>query len=417
MFIGIHLHLRTLIHFNPSLMKKLVSAFACLLALTVTYSCSDQDVLADIQAPKSDRISESQAIDIAAQFRASSPMSRGVDALATPDVTYVFDDEAKSTSSAASLDTVAYILNYENDNGFVIVAGSNKVNPILAFSNTGSFSVENESAMENFVKRIPEYIKTHSSSVVSRSTSGTNAIEVVEPLPSLKLHQGSPYNQYQDDPSLYVGCVTVATANCLIHGTSILNYGGHKFYFKGILNGYHNSNATAASETVSPNYTPTVSELHPYYTKSQAVDSVARLLSILRKDLNISNSGTGFSTRAYSLLKSIEKVKFSSDYEDYDLSSVVSYLKDDNIIYMSGDGYEQGSRVVGHAWVITGYMHFPMYGGYQDLLYCDWGWGDSGNGYYYGAVFTPNATSYVPSKYFAIKLDHTPYMIGASLLK
>lgn len=67
--------------------------------------------------------------------------------------------KSHSTRSNSISDTLAYIINYPEDKGFVIVAADRKVYPILAYSDEGFFTLENEISKDCFIDGIENISK------------------------------------------------------------------------------------------------------------------------------------------------------------------------------------------------------------------------------------------------------------------
>ena len=126
-----------------------------------------------------------------------------------------------------------YVYNVRGGNGFVIVAGDDRVKPILAYSTTGSFNPEDVAEgfefMLNSYRSEIQYIREHNLTAtpdivaewdaVSRNgqiNPGQQARSVVGPLCQTIWNQNFPYNsQCPEDPEgnggyVYAGCVATA---------------------------------------------------------------------------------------------------------------------------------------------------------------------------------------------------------------
>ena len=136
--------------------------------------------------------------------------------------------------ASATRDAVDYyVFNVPGDNGFVIVAGDDRVKPILAYSTTGSFDVNNLSdgfgfTLNSFSEEI-QYVREHNLEATAdivaewKSVAENGIIKqsrknrsVVGPLLQTTWHQNFPYNsQCPEDPGghgghVYAGCVATA---------------------------------------------------------------------------------------------------------------------------------------------------------------------------------------------------------------
>ena len=146
-----------------------------------------------------------------------------------------------------------YAFNVRNGNGFVIVAGDDRVKPILAYSTTGAFDPENVAEgfvyMLNSYRSEIQYVREHNliatpdivaewESVLSSGQIlfGRNARSVVGPLCQTTWNQNFPWNsQCPEDPEgngghVYAGCVATAMGQVMKfwdypdHGTGSYTY-------------------------------------------------------------------------------------------------------------------------------------------------------------------------------------------------
>ncbi len=74
---------------------------------------------------------------------ANNALSRKLPSSTAVKVTPLQATRKELTSKLAS-DTVAFIINYPGNNGFVVVANDTRINPVIAYSNTGSISERDE---------------------------------------------------------------------------------------------------------------------------------------------------------------------------------------------------------------------------------------------------------------------------------
>ena len=136
--------------------------------------------------------------------------------------------------TSATRDAVDYyVFNVEDNNGFVIIAGDDRVKPVLAYSTTGSFDANNISdgfsfTLNSFSEEI-QYVREHNIEATAdivaewESVSKNGVINlrrgnraVVGPLLQSTWHQNFPYNsQCPEDPDgnggyVYAGCVATA---------------------------------------------------------------------------------------------------------------------------------------------------------------------------------------------------------------
>lgn len=394
-------------------MKKILLFF---IGMTLLSSCTDSTLEKIVENEKETKalsvhkISKSEALEIANTVLGNPVMTKG--RLSFPKFDYVLKEKTKSNTSLQ--DTVAYIINYPDNNGFVIVSGDNRVYPVLAFSETGTFSSENEIAQKNFIDGIEYYLENNSDSDVSYTVDGTSfdSCYAVSPFVSTGLHQGNPYNKYvvEEYPNCPAGCVAVATALVMTYSESDLEYHDEEFYFEAmntaIINGPDAAEAKSMSK-LSP-VVPIVPILPTItYTYEEAVDLMAKLLYWIGKDVNMSYKTTGSGASSYDAFELIKSLGFElmSDYETFNIDDISWYLKDGCIVYLRGRDL---TKDVGHAWISDGcrfcvdMLNDPTKI-IETYIHCNWGWGGSSDGYYSGSVFAASSYNFTPQNYFAVK--------------
>ena len=193
-----------------------------------------------------------------------------------------------------------------------------------------------------------------------------------------------------------------------------LDYHGSKYYFKSIIEAIHKEQKKG-QEDLTPIYAEDEwnEAVQPTYTYEQAVDSMAKLLYWLGKDLGIEyKPGTSSASilSGYNLCKQLKEVK-DLDFYTFDINKITRLIQNDHIIYIDGRNLE---GLDGHAWVSDGVAFCVTIDESErnlsqrekieeTYIHCDWGWDGSCNGYYSGSVFKPNEYSFRPSIYFALR--------------
>lgn len=329
---------------------------------------------------------------------------------------YIISNRSSRTRSSSTPDTLAYIINYPNEEGFVIVSTSKKVFPVLGFSDKGYFSYTNENAKLNFIDKIEEYTaNTNTSVTYDANNLDFDACYFINPTVKTSISQDSPWNKYviEEHPNCPAGCVAVATAIVLSHSMLELNYHGSTYHFKSIIEAI---NKEQDPDNSSPIYAEEEwnDAVQPTYTYDQAVDSMAKLLYWIGKDLNIQYTTTGssaFSADAYALCKEL-KGDNELEYSEFDINAITWLIKKGYIIYLRG--YDINGKG-GHAWVSDG-VGFCVARGESNgelwlngeritetYIHCDWGWGGVSNGFYSGSVFEAYNYNFKPTNYFALR--------------
>ena len=147
-----------------------------------------------------------------------------------------------------------YVFNVNDGNGFVIVAGDDRVKPILAYSTVGSYDPQDvsegfEFTLNSFRKEI-QYVREHhlvaTPDIVAewRSVSETGSLNrgvqtraVVGPLCQTIWHQNYPYNSQCPEDELghgghvYAGCVATAMGQVMkFWDNPTRGTGSHSYY-------------------------------------------------------------------------------------------------------------------------------------------------------------------------------------------
>jgi len=285
-----------------------------------------------------------------------------------------------------------YVFNVSNGEGFVIVAGDDRVKPILAYSTTGQYDPQNVSegfafTLNSFREEI-QYVRDHNLSATPdivaewRKVSESGSLNrdhqtrvVVGPLCQTLWNQNYPWNsQCPEDPEgngghVYAGCVATAMGQVM------------KFWdWPAQGTGSHTYNPDGYAQQ-SANYGETQYhfELMPLVLDSTSTEDeiyyVAQLLHHLgiSVDMQYSGSGSGaYSDDVPDALRSYFRYTCENhitNYWQYNNTQWANMLKqgglDEGIpLYYSGsDDNWQG----GHAFVCDGYDE-------NNYFHFNWGW-------------------------------------------
>ncbi len=209
------------------LMKHL---FILLLGVFVLVSCSDSTEMITGKSPKVNSyfISQDSAVIIANKAVASisgvsCDMTRGVEERKVKSVSIVNDVLNSRSASDNGISSSLYIVNYENDKGFAVVASDKRLLPIYAVSDSGSLNIRD--TIEN--KGLALFFMGVQSAITRASSNSPTIIDLsdgksyvfypqVSPLISTnarKWGQEYPYNQYcpiVNGQHSVVGCASVA---------------------------------------------------------------------------------------------------------------------------------------------------------------------------------------------------------------
>ena len=301
-------------------------------------------------------------------------------------------------SNVSAIDTLMYIVNFEQDNGFAIVSKHRNAPELIAIVNSGHYTqgqttnpglnlfideiAFNLSKTNNFI--IPE--NEYNGFEVKQDVSEDENVN--EPMISAKWHQRFPFNKYcpSDTPT---GCVSLAIALTL----SAKNYPTSiNLTFP---NAPNNSTYLNWQEINKIDHNSSCESSCTY------CDQIALLIREAghRVNTEYKSDGSSASSSKYAV-KCFESFGFKTDdYIDYDLVTVLNSLGNQCPVYITARNDEDK----GHAWVVDGskylykrvdtYQRDPSQGhtlwtlsNYNITktwyLHMNYGWGDGSSGYF-----------------------------------
>ena len=319
---------------------------------------------------------------------------------------------ANHKMKTTSADAAYYVFNIGDNQGFVIVSGDDRTNPILGYSDQGHF--DESKAPANMKAWLDEYalqisqIDQIPAAELSRAIAAPKAENVVDtrnsiaPMITTKWNQADPYwnkcpefMSVEDGDTIgelaYAGCVAVSMSQ-------IMNY--HKWpiqttktipsYSFSYSTGDYNW-ATVEMESL-PVTTFDWAHMKDSYNGSEDqvyTDAVATLMlyagCAVKSQYGVSSTGAytddipkGF-TEYFAYDPSSIQIKFRTDHtqEAWD-NMVYQELAEGRPMIYNGTAGSGG----GHSFVCDGYE-------YGNYFHINWGWGGMGNGYFQLAVLNP----------------------------
>lgn len=309
---------------------------------------------------------------IAAEFYQAKNQTKAIPVLARVDV----EDS----------DTLVYIYNFGNE-GFVIIAGDKKLNPVLAYSTEGAY-IDDASHfpfndwVEYYASQVKSARNMSNIEVDPNWNSGYNAPTTkgkafgVSPLLSTKWNQDSYYNYYCPENlngpggRCYAGCVATTMSQIMKYWNyPAKGIGSHSYYHP-----YYVS-ISANFDTTYYNWASMTNTIN-----SASKEAIATLMYHcgVAVDMSYGPYGSGASSGTvpsalrnyFNYHPSIEiyaKTQFSP--EDWK-ALLWDNLDQGRPIYYSGSGSSGG-----HAFVMDGYSD-------SNYFHFNWGWGGANNGYF-----------------------------------
>lgn len=368
-----------------------------ILFLTALFSCStdfeNHAIKTEIPTmSNAHKITKEKAMYIAGK------VLNGTRAESSYSVKYIMNKAQAKTRSGELPDTLAYILNRNENNGFVIVSTDDRVFPVLAFSDNGHFSYEendNDVVYVSFISRLDEYMSaiSENDTAVTVPDDCLSSCRIQYPQIGRDWSQESPFDKYviMEHPGCPAGCVAVATGLIMAHQKDSFTYHDTDFNFAAMRGAMDGSSGE--------------------YSYDEAVDYIAKLLYLLGKDLNIRYSTGGssaYSTDAVTLLNDLGFNVNSPTLINFDANKMIDAVMQDAILYV--DGRLMSNISNGHAWVIDGgsFCWTDLEKTNKDPIFfhCNWGWGGNFNGYYSGSVLSVNDSEYGNMRYVSVRRKH-----------
>ncbi len=318
----------------------------------------------------------------------------------------------KDTSSIESVHKVynksmlaLYIINYKND-GFVITTSDDRCQPILAWSDEGSLTLDSDNPgikywLNTYSEEVYQVIEKDLPSTETRAlwqSIDTNTFSrtdsSVAPLLPSRWHQTWPYNALcPEDPDgsgghVAAGCVATAMAQCMRYWNyPEVGEGTHSFYSTGY--GYLSVNYSASE--------------YDWWQMPREIGSDYEQIAKLIYDCGVSvemmysaDASGAFSRDVPDAMKDYFGYANSTTFVEKSYYSPTQWgnmlrseLDEARVIYYSGSGDDGG-----HAFVMDGYRE-------NDYFHIDFGWSGSGNGYYLvsninpGYVFNDNQAAVI----------------------
>lgn len=393
-------------------MKKLVllMSVVALTLIPILQSCSNEDFTDSCNismSSKTNRLTAEEAQQNALEFvnNLHSSTRSNSKALKVSAVKAISGDKSitRAVGDSLDLDTLFYVVEFEDNNGFVLASSDKRETPVFAYVEEGTCETEDSSdtnaGYEAFYAALQDLeIKNrtlyHDDPKIDEIYDGLrpsgpeggpvydnvpDAFEIMYPLLKTKWDQ-KLYNFYC--PNDYTGCVPTAISQIC----SYLKKPNHLSWVDNGVNRECDIDWNMINEDCALfGGTPVNTE-----TREQ-ISCLMRYWGIQFGAEYKSGETTVDSEEAIS---KFQQLGFNATpLCDYNAKDVISDLKKGGrIVFMRGNGryYHEWfffrKYVDGHAWVVDGYIHSVKNMRQADYLHCNWGWGGNKNGYFLSDV-------------------------------
>lgn len=391
-------------------------------AATTFYSCNDE-ILSDDAQSKTGSCDKQQIMDerLQAVFSTNHKLSmdqamifaqqaeemtgkyalKSAKLKSIADVSVLRADKNRLKSvGSPGIDTTAYIFNYENNQGFVIVGADDRIgSPIIAYIDEGNYNADSlDENQISMMSEINDYVQNSVTSfddlkdsleAVAIGTMNTNNLKALV-IPKVEQYASLSYGPYlktawgQNDPynavikrahrnkNYKVGCVGVAVAQAMAYYRR-----PNKSKYQGI--------------TYLWDWDAMVTSKYIEEMGGNSAYQVQSLLYVVAEEID-----TDFGTKSSSsTMRKAERYlddNYNVSRSDYNADKVKKYVKAARPVIM--DGHTSKS---GHCWVVDGYRigywrltfnnkstNFEV-----EYFHHNWGWGGINNGWFKLGVFCP----------------------------
>ena len=321
-------------------------------------------------------VSEQQAATIAARF-VQGNSSRHAHA---PIGAMKLAKAAKSVTGDADY----YVFNLGTDEGFVIVAGDDRVMPVWGYTDSGTYSdADVPQAMQWWLEgyqRQLQYLRLHPQAARSVKALSTS----VEPLMKTTWRQSSPFNLqcpkigYSSTPYPPAGCVAIAMAQVMkYHEWPVTGTGSHSYTSsKGGVQSRDFSQSTYDWENMLDTYATDVDRI-----SDAAKNAVAQLAGDCGVAVDMQYGMEGSGAQIYDAMNALStyfgynrsmELLMRDFYDTAEWDNMLKEEIDNNRPVIYGGSNE---NMYGHCFVFDGYNA-------NGYFHINWGWNGDYNGYF-----------------------------------
>jgi len=295
-------------------------------------------------------------------------------------------------------DTLAYVFNFKDSMGFVIVSNDKRVDsPLLAFTKKGSLinGKTDNPGLSLFLKRLEGY--TLESIVKSSKTDGQKLEETQKgfptsitfpsitgegPLVSVEWGQQKPFNNNlggscsnTNNGKYLAGCVATATAQIMSYWEYPKSLDGHSYDWTRLKNYKHSDDFYPSSINIVQGVLAKLDVANLFQKIGTGVS--------MKYDCGVSLAATA---DALNLLVSYGFTShFTPVLVSYNIGRVKTVLTSKRPVIARGCDYSIYGYERCHAWVIDGFLDITT----QTYIHNNWGWDGDANGYYNNGIFDP----------------------------
>ncbi|MDR2126857.1 MAG: C10 family peptidase, partial [Prevotellaceae bacterium] len=284
---------------------------------------------------------------------------------------------AANSSNTSEIDTLVYVINFENDEGFALASADSRYESVFCITENGNYSPDDSidnPGFANFMEGINLYLMYIPSScpeclsVIGDIYGDWETVTQVEKL-KVRWGQGYPYNNNTPTSSgihAPAGCVATAIAQIFSYYQYPASHSSYSYNWTNMLQ--HEAYPSYTS------YSAAYSDL-AYLFRNDIGLGVNMDYDVYESRATINDAYNYLNNRGYNTYNGII---------NYNTEQILSALTQNKLIFTAG--YKSLNQN-GHAWVIDGYIHQQRevipeappgmiadpYYEYRTLVHCNWG--------------------------------------------
>ena len=399
-------------------MKKTILLFCMTIVIA---SCSNENLFNGVNPVKKSsvhKITPEQAQQNALEFVNKVNTTRGyANYVKVSEVKAISANKSltRSVSDSINLDTLFYVVNFENDNGFIIASSDDRETPVFAYIEEGNYEETEDSIVGDTM-------------YITDSTYNAGYEAYMCALQEIEVNNRVLHHKNPEDDELYDGVVPgpitgdgITADNNVFHVMSPLlkTKWGQIKYMDYCPGNYTGCVVTAVSQICSYIEVPnslSFNDNGAYYSctmdwnrinneceniyygnvgSPDLSDQISKMMRFWGIVFDAEYKPNGTSVNSDYAISQLQYYGINAtSLSDYNGTDVINQLRKGNrIIYMRGDGRYYHVWVIfrkyvdGHAWVVDGYIRSIKGWDVKYYLHCNWGWDGNKNGYFLRDIF------------------------------
>lgn len=338
------------------------------------------------------------------------------------------NSNTKSRSIFPKLDTLIYIFNFDNNEGFAVVSANKETDALLAVSDSGSIRSMEEidnPGLSLFMNAAKEYVvetdvvqtrSIHKKPVGEKVVHDTLSSSRISPKVTVKWDQKDDEGAFC--PNHVAGCFTIAAFQAMSYfdfpSSMSFTFSEKNMDYVPLPPSQWNNIRLHKSTGYDP-----CSEYRKSIIGHICREICERCCAVFHFPSPDTRSSIAYDLSSYDYATSTTLSNFKNGMNDlgFITSSIDSYTPDyvrfnlnsNNLIFVAGN---QEDKNVDHVWIADGYKYYVVLHKFYridgdtrtlfdsgvetvNLCHYNWGWGGVGNGYFNVNVFRPSNASYL----------------------